>query len=212
MGEAKRRKAAGLGPRHSFRVRSAAMHEAAHVVADFHFDVPVLEVYVERQGSDASGFTENRWPPTTGLRYANQISQLAGPLADLMYRESQDAGEDEQEACVTSGYDDFRDIMGRDGISPEEAIRFGRACFLLYWGMESEVHIGDEKTAVITKTLVSDTTALATAYLAQIADLANAILAAPNMKMDEAALREWRDQNFRKVSVMLKGEYRGIDQ
>ena len=208
MGEAKRRRKAGLEPRSLFRVRSAAIHEAAHVLADFHWDVPILEVYVERQGSDAIGFTDDKWlrlEPTKAVWYANRISQLAGPIADLRYRQHVGCDAEELEACVISCYGDFCDIMGRDGIKPEEGIRFGRACFLLYWGMESEVKILDEGSAAFTKTLVVDTTALVTAYAAQITSLANAILAAPDMKLSQAALKEWRDRNFEKVGVTLKG-------
>jgi len=204
MGEAKRRRQAGLEPRSSFRVRVAAIHESGHVLADLHWDVPILEVYVKRCGAaDACGFTDSDWSlgPTKLMRYANQISQLAGPIADLQYRESMECDDEELEACVTSSYDDFRDIMGREGIPAEEGVRFGRACFLLYWGMESEVKIRDEKTLAFTKTLVADTTALVTAYATQITDFANTILAAPDMKLSQADVEHWRDRRFKKLSL-----------
>jgi hypothetical protein len=43
-----------------------------------------------------------------------------------------------------------------------------------------------------------------TAYAPQIIKLANAILAAPEMKMDQAAVDEWRDLNFQPLTVGLK--------
>src|ERR1700728_1656403 len=126
MGEAKRRRKAGLEPRSLFRVRSAAIHEAANVLADFHWDVPILEVYVEQQGSDAIGFTDAQWSqlePTKAAWYGNRISQLAGPIADLQYRLNAGCDVEELEACLISSYGDFCDIMGRDGIAPEAGIR-----------------------------------------------------------------------------------------
>ncbi|MGA3104747.1 MAG: hypothetical protein ABSD53_09720 [Terriglobales bacterium] len=209
MGEAKRRRKVGLEPRPPFRVRAAAFHEAAHVLAGFHWDVPILEVYVQQQGSDAMGFTDAQWSqlePTKAAWYGNRISQLAGPIADLQHRLDAGCDADEVEACLISCYDDFRDIMGRHGVTPEEGIRFGRACFLLFLGMESEVKVLNQETATFTKTLVMDTTALVTAYAAQIANLADAILAAPDMKLSESAVNKWRDRSFEKVGLTLQGE------
>jgi hypothetical protein len=76
----------------------------------------------------------------------------------------------------------------------------------LYLRMESEAKIRDEGTAAFTKALVVDTTTLVTAYAAQITNLANAILAALDMKLSQAALKEWREANLEKVDLTLQGE------
>jgi hypothetical protein len=204
MGDAKRRKAAGLGPRQSFRVRSAAVHEAAHAVIDMHFGVRILEISVTRKGSDAEGFTDARWTELTAnaFTYHNQqISQLAGPLADYMFRQSEGADGKELLALLTSCRGDFADILGRDGVTLEQAVNFGRACFAMNDGLESTITFTDEKSAVFLRNLVRDTNEIIAAYGRQIAELDNAILTAPDMKLTEAAVSEWRKHHFQPLDV-----------
>lgn len=207
MGEAKRRKELGLGLRPpSFRVRSAAVHEGAHGISDMHFGVRIPEIRVTRLGQDAIGFTDARWTELCANAvtcYHMQISQLAGPLADFQYRLHEGADNGEMEALVASCRGDFLDILGRTGATLEAAISSGKAYFLVFMGRESQVSFPNEMSAAFVKNLVSDTAKMIAAYCKQIAELANAILVAPDMKLTEAAVTEWRDRYFQMLDVAL---------
>jgi hypothetical protein len=72
---------------------AAAVHEAAHVVTAFHWDVPIGEdgVSLAPSARDVAGFSDTRWtklPPTTQISYACKVSSLAGPFAEFTYRDN----------------------------------------------------------------------------------------------------------------------------
>jgi hypothetical protein len=97
------------------------------------------------------GFTDSRWTelPANAFTYHNQqISQLAGPLADYMFRQSKGADRKEMFALLTSCRGDFADILGRDGVTLEQAINFGRACFAVHDRLEANITFANEKSAV----------------------------------------------------------------
>jgi hypothetical protein len=197
-------------------IPAAAIHEAAHVVTAFHWDVPIGEngVSLTLSRHDVAGFSDTRWTQLTlteQLAYACKLSGLAGPFTEYMYRDLAHGNVD-FEPLISSARLDFASIIGTKltpetrGAELEMVTNYARLYFLIWLQSEPEefARRASAETVTEARNLVGDADAMLRAYWDQIAAFADALLSADKYRLSARDVNAWREGHFRRCSVVLR--------
>jgi hypothetical protein len=197
-------------------LQAAAVHEAAHVIAAFHWDVPIgdrgVSITPASAGNDAVGYSDVLWAThqeqsveeNNAVAYASWVASVIAPFAEFQFR-ADDEDLDFQN-LLSSCRGDFWAVLGTPA-TLGEVMSCAKACFLLWWGKEKQIPAGvlASETEHMMRDLVRDTDAMLRAYTEQIYAFANALLGADGFKMTPHDLAQWRDENFKRCDVELRG-------
>jgi hypothetical protein len=198
-------------------LRAAAVHEAAHVIAAFHWDVPFgnrgVSITPASGGNDAVGFSDVSWPVLAesvssaaehnAVAYASWVATMIAPFAEYHHR-ADDADLD-LENLLSSCRMDFAEPLGPN-TSHDAAMNYGRVCFLLWMGGEKRLPAEgwlDGETGEMTRDLVHDADLMLRAYWEQICAFANALLGTDGLQMTAREVAQWRDEHFQRCDVVL---------
>jgi hypothetical protein len=197
-------------------LQAAAVHEAAHTIAAFHWDVPIgnrgVSITPAAGGNDAVGFSDVSWPSLAesasseaehnAVAYASWVATVIAPFAEYQCRADED--DLDLQDLLSSCRLDFATVLG-SGATTTTAMNCGRACFLMWWGEEKKIPAGvvDAETGEMLRDLVRDSDAMLRAYWMQIVTFANALLGADGLKMTPGDMTQWRDKHFQRCDVAL---------
>lgn len=196
--------------RHWNRVRAAAVHEAAHAIAAFHFDNDIRGVRVEWY---AAGMLVSE--PGEDSHF--QIKLIVGAFAQVDYLErlgrrlNWDEFLNDEKVKVPWPWggciNDFQKALAvgtnsRHLPSEHDGLYYMRRLFKHRRGV---IQIKPEHARFYTasRALTRNADALVRVYSGQIDALADAIFSAPNFRLTAKQLAKWRDEHFQRCDVAL---------
>ena len=192
-----------------------AFHEAAHVVAAFHWDVPIGEDGVFVLPDSGHGYAGALWDrsPLSGSHEEN-VGTLLGPFAEYEYFKRYGIAVDDEKFFLgckkdfpfilkTPELSSFVDALAEVptgnplqwGFSRFAEKEFGFRCLSL-WREQRSANPGEEALAK----LVSDTDRMLRAYWQQIAALAERLLCAEGYRLSAFEVNAWRSNRFRRCN------------
>ncbi len=195
--------------KHSLNTRAGAIHEAAHVIAAFHWDASIgnLGVSISREpdGGNVSGLSYILWTQiapseSERIQYASWVCALVAPFAEWTYWKKCGDAVDTLK-LISSCRADFA-VMSVADASIDILEDYGRVCFLL-WGGKKVENWADAEMDAMTRDLVRDADAMLRAYWGQIEIFADALLGANGLHLSSADVDRWRDANFKRCDVAL---------
>jgi hypothetical protein len=201
-------------------LRAAAIHEAAHTIAAFHWDIPIGErgvsITPEPTGDTARGFSDVRWIESKfGSSHADYVGTLIAPFAE--YKFWRDHNEHyNNDLFYLACSNDFAHI-GKAGyvevtsadvaeLAPNgfnQPQRWASICgerLLRLW-CDKPQHVAG--TNAETLDLVRDTDQMLREYSGQIAAFAGALLSADEHRLSQRDVIAWRNEHFNRREVML---------
>ena len=197
-------------------IAAAAIHEAAHVIAGFHWNAPMGKagVSLTHGKNDVAGFSDTAWTQLPNNRetwYASHVATLIAPFAEFVYRDKT-SDDFNWERMISSARGDFAIIASVTNAehSPEKVpldmqMNYGRMCFLIWFRREPENFVRVASVGAVShfRDLVSDADAMLKAYWEQIVAFANALLSTDNYRISQRDVNAWRDANFRRCRVVF---------
>jgi hypothetical protein len=196
------------------RLRAAAIHEAAHVMAAFHWGVSVGREGVWLDSEHGfRGHSAVVYDRT--MRHADGVGTLIGPFAECKFWQDHNAARDRAEFLI-GGFNDFQRLLELDYLSvSNDDVQQRRYCgfseddrrkliagerLLLLWSDPQQPVPG---TSEKTLDLVRDTEAVLCTYWTQIESFADVLLNANTCRLPQGEVIAWRDEHFRRRVVTL---------
>lgn len=232
MGQAKKRLDEIKALKALGKLKPAAVHESAHVIATMHFGVPIGDggVWLKEYDDHVSGFNDAKPTQKHGnlsmgelvknrqffLEY--QAMHYAGPLAEFFFVKGNRDPVRVFERSIEYGFwrSDFAAAMGANGDEREDKMffndeqfnnagQFALRCFALLVGDATElgpILCGDENIEPLVREAVLGTGKLVRAYWQRVLNLSDVLLASPSFAMTKTRLDEWATANFRPIEAM----------